>query len=81
LTPVDALAEPVGAAPSLLPEKVRAVLAEFWPNLHAPLRHHHSSATVVALFRRAGYVTDGATMPDTDLVIYRGEHPTVGPRR
>jgi hypothetical protein len=33
----------------------------------------HGAPALVALFRRAGYVTDSAPMPETDLVICQGE--------
>jgi hypothetical protein len=72
VTPREALAELVGAGRSLPPERVRAVLADIWPSLHAPLRLHGTS-TLVAMFRYAGYVSDDAPMPCTDLEIYRGE--------
>jgi hypothetical protein len=71
-TPTERLAELVGASSTLPPDSVRLVLAEIWPGLHAPLRHH-STAALVAMFRHAGYVSDSAPMPGTDLVIYRGE--------
>lgn len=71
-TPAEALAELVDAGPSLPPETVRAVLAEIWPGLHAPLRQY-GTAVLIAMFRHAGYVTDGTAMPDDGLVIYRGE--------
>jgi hypothetical protein len=77
LPPADVLAELLGARQSPRPEQARVVLAEIWPKLHAPLRHH-GSAALVALFRRAGYLTDYAPIPDTDLVIYRGERANLG---
>jgi transposase InsO family protein len=72
LTPAQVLAELVSASQSSPPEEVRAVLADIWPRLHAPLRHYGTPA-LVALFRRAGYLTENAPMPGTGLVIYRGE--------
>lgn len=72
LTPAEALADLIGTYRSLPPERVGAVLAEIWPRLHAPLRHHGNVA-LVTMFRHAGYVTDGTGKPDANLVIYRGE--------
>ncbi len=71
-TPAEMLAELVDAAPSMSPDKLRADLAHVWPSLHAPLRFH-GTAALVAMFKQAGYVSDGPPMPEADLVIYRGE--------
>jgi hypothetical protein len=76
-TPAEVLTEYLCARPSLPADEVRVVLAEIWPRLHAPLRHHDTS-DLVALFRRVGYVTDDAPAPPTDLVIYRGEPADLG---
>lgn len=49
-----------------------AILQAIWPFLHAP-QHRHSAAELVALFQRAGYVSDGFPQPSSALTIYRGE--------
>lgn len=71
-TPAETLADLIGMHRNLPPERVAAVLAEIWPRLHAPLRHH-GTAALVTMFRHAGYVTDSTGKPDDSLVIYRGE--------
>jgi hypothetical protein len=40
--------------------------------LHGPL-YRHGSASVLALFRRAGYISDGVARPVASLTVYRGE--------
>ncbi len=71
-TPTEALAELVATERSRPPAELRVVLAEIWPELHAPLRNYESAA-LVALFRRAGFVSDGPPQPGGDLLVYRGE--------
>jgi hypothetical protein len=43
-----------------------------WPGLRAPQRTH-PAAGLIALFRRAGYVSDGPPQPAQVLLVYRGE--------
>jgi hypothetical protein len=71
-TPTEALAELVATGRSRPPAELRVLLAEIWPELHAPLRNY-GSAVLVALFRRARFVSDGPPRPDGDLLVYRGE--------
>jgi hypothetical protein len=71
-TPTEALAELVATERSRPAAGIRVLLAEIWPELHAPLRNY-DSAVLVALFRRAGFVSDGPPQPGGDLLVYRGE--------
>ena len=72
IAPAEALAELVSRGPAGEPGDVNAVLASTWPLLHAPHRYY-DAAVLVALFRRAGYVSDGPTWTAGDLTVYRGE--------
>jgi hypothetical protein len=54
------------------PQELNAMLRDTWPQMHGPL-YHHNTATLLALFRRAGYVSDGVTYPSAELTVYRGE--------
>jgi hypothetical protein len=66
------LADLVSGGLRLDPAELNVILQSLWPQLHGPL-HHHDQATLVALFKHAGYVSDGLRYPTTDLTIYRGE--------
>src|SRR5215470_9208330 len=57
---------------SLVPSELSGRLREIWPQLHGPL-HHYEASAITALFRRAGFVSDGIPYPDGNLTIYRGE--------
>jgi hypothetical protein len=52
--------------------EVSASLQAIWPRLHAPQRSHRGTE-LVALFHRAGYVSDGVPRPSSALIVYRGE--------
>ncbi len=41
--------------------------------------YRHDQAALLALFRRAGYVSDGVAYPSAELTVYRGE-PESGQR-
>lgn len=71
-TPMEALAELVSQGHHRDPAEVNASLVAAWPLLHAPHRYHEAGV-LVALFRHAGFVTDGPDKPATDLTVYRGE--------
>ena len=51
---------------------VNTALRQTWPELHGP-RRHWDTARLVALFRHAGYVSDGPLRPHAGLMVYRGE--------
>lgn len=58
---------------SVLPAgELNGSLCLIWPGLRAPQRTHLASE-LIALFRRAGYVSDGLPEPAQDLLVYRGE--------
>jgi len=71
-TPEQAFADLMATGPSRPPGELRVLLAQIWPELHAPLRMF-GSAVLMALFRRAGFVSDGPPQPGGDLLVYRGE--------
>lgn len=52
--------------------ELSATLRVIWPNLRAPQRTKPGSE-LVALFRRAGYVSDGPPDPAEPVTVYRGE--------
>ncbi len=52
--------------------ELNASLRLIWPSLRAPQRTYPAS-DLVALFRRAGYVSDGLPEPAQALLVYRGE--------
>jgi hypothetical protein len=72
MTPAKAMAELMTSGLSLEPPAVSAALAHAWPLLYGPLRYYETER-LIALFRHAGYVTDGPARPDSDLTVYRGE--------
>lgn len=72
MTPEQALAELLEAGSQRPASEVNAILRSIWPQLHAPQRSH-SGTGLVALFQRAGYVSDGIPQPDTAIKVYRGE--------
>lgn len=61
------------------PGELNSVLQEVWPLLHGSL-FRYDTATLLALFRRAGYVSDGPPSPEDDLTVYRGQ-PVAGGQR
>jgi len=71
-TPDEELAELLTSGSQLQPSKLNARLRAVWPLLHAPQRKH-DGATLVDLFRQAGYVSDGMAATDSALTVYRGE--------
>lgn len=71
-TPDEILADLVKVGMGLDPHEVNAALREVWPQMHGPL-HRYDQATLLGLFRHAGYVSDGPAFPGTDLAVYRGE--------
>jgi hypothetical protein len=72
MTPEQALAELLETGSQQSAPEVNAILRSVWPDLRAPQRSHRG-ADLVALFRRAGYVSDGIPQPDTEITVYRGE--------
>lgn len=71
-TPDEVLAELVDIGSRLPLPELNARLSHLWPLLHAPQRNH-DGASLVGLFQRAGYVSDGLARPNGDLTVYRGE--------
>jgi hypothetical protein len=71
-TPSETLDDLVDSGLQFPPEELNVILRTVWPLLHGPL-YRHDVATLLALFRRAGYVSDGLPYPDGDLIVYRGE--------
>jgi hypothetical protein len=71
MTPEETLAELLKDDSQHLIAETNAILQAIWPLLHAPQRRH-SMAELVALFQRAGYVSDGLPQPSGALTIYRG---------
>ena len=71
-TPEQILAELLESGPRRLAPEVNAVLRSVWPKLRAPQRNH-ACAELIALFRRAGYVSDGIPQPEEEITVYRGE--------
>lgn len=71
-TPDETLADLVNSGMKIDPHEVNAALREVWPRMHGPL-YHHDTATLIGLFKRAGYVSDGPAYPSADLTVYRGE--------
>jgi hypothetical protein len=72
MTPEETLAELLKDDPQHLVAEANVILQAIWPLLHAPQRRH-STAELVALFQRAGHVSDGFPRPSSALTIYRGE--------
>jgi len=71
-TPAETLANLVATGRQLPPADLNALLRDTWPLMHGPL-YHYDTATMLALFKRAGYVSDGVAYPSAELTIYRGE--------
>lgn len=71
-TPAETLDDLVRRGSELGQRELNGVLKAAWPLMHGPL-FHHDTATLLALFKRAGYVSDGAPYPTHDLTVYRGE--------
>jgi len=71
-TPDEQLAELLTSGSQLPPPELNARLRNLWPLLHAPQRTSDATA-LVALFQRAGYVSDGIPVPNRELTVYRGE--------
>jgi hypothetical protein len=72
MTPEQSLAELLRGDPRRDAPEMNAILRSIWSQLHAP-QHSHAAIELVALFQRAGYVSDGIPQPDTEIVVYRGE--------
>ncbi len=72
MTPEQSLAELLEAGSQRPAPEVNAILRSIWPQLHAPQRSH-AGTDLVALFRRAGYVSDGIPQPNTEITVYRGQ--------
>jgi hypothetical protein len=68
----EELAELLTDGTRLQPSELNARLRNLWPLLHAPQRTHDTTA-LVAMFRRAGYVSDGLPVPIGEMTVYRGE--------
>jgi hypothetical protein len=73
------MADLVKGGLELDPQELNGILQAVWPLMHGPL-YQHDTATLLALFRRAGYVSDGVACPTTDLTVYRGEPVASGQR-
>jgi hypothetical protein len=71
-TPIETLANLVSRGLQLDPRELNSSLQAVWPLVHGPL-FQHDKATLVALFKRAGYVSDGAAYPTDGLTVYRRE--------
>lgn len=71
-TPSETLADLVSGGLQLDPQELNAMLRDSWPLIHGPL-YRYDTATLLALFRRAGYVSDGVAHPSAELTVYRGE--------
>jgi len=72
VTPAQILAELLEAGSQQSALQVNTVLQSIWPELHAPQRSHRGTE-LVALFQRAGYVSDSIPQPDTEITVYRGQ--------
>lgn len=71
-TPAETLAHLVIGGMQLGPSELNGILREVWPLMHGSL-YRYDTATLPALFKRAGYVSDGVALPTFDLKVYRGE--------
>lgn len=71
-TPSETLADLVSGGLQLDPRELNAMLRDSWPLMHGPL-YRYDTAALLALFRRAGYVSDGVACPSAELTVYRGE--------
>jgi hypothetical protein len=63
--------------PVLPAAELNGTLRLIWPSLRAPQRACLASE-LVALFRRAGYVSDGQPEPAQVLMVYRGKLAATG---
>lgn len=70
--PAETLDDLVRRGLGLDPRDLNMVLKAVWQLMHGPL-FRHGAATLVTLFMRAGYVSDGGAYPAGDLTVYRGE--------
>ena len=76
-TPREELAELLnGSGLRLAPAVLNARLQAIWPQLRGGQLHGYVQAALVALFLRAGYVSDGPAYPHDNLTVYRGEPAT-----
>jgi hypothetical protein len=71
-TPGEILGELSGSYLHLAPRELNSALRENWPLMHGPL-YHYDSATLIALFKQAGYVCDRPALSAAELTVYRGE--------
>lgn len=71
-TPDETLKGLLSSGSQLPPSELNVRLTLLWPLLHGPQRNQDATA-LVALFRHAGYVSDGLPFPNGDLTVYRGE--------
>jgi hypothetical protein len=71
------LAELVNGGLELDPRELNGKLQTVWPLMHGPLFRHNTS-TLLALFKRAGYVSDCVAYPADHLIVYRGEPVACG---
>ena len=71
-TPSETLADLVSGGLQLDSQELNTMLRDSWPLMHGPL-YRYDTATLLALFRRAGYVSDGVAYPSAELTVYRGE--------
>ena len=72
LTPDQELERLLTAGSALAADQLNAGLRVTWSPLRAPQRTHSVTA-LVALFRRAGYVSDVLPEPSEAVMVYRGE--------
>src|SRR5438445_5826677 len=80
-TPREELAELLnGSGLRLAPDVLNGRLQAIWAELRGGQLHEYDQAALIAVFRRAGYVSDGPTYPDDNLTVYRGEPATASGR-
>ena len=72
MTPAEVLAELAVNGLNLPPAELRAKLMTIWPLQHGPL-DRYKATTLIALFKGAGYVSDGPQRPEESLITYRGQ--------
>jgi len=53
-------------------ELIKQDLKEIWPDPCGPL-HRHSRPSLLRLFMRAGFVSDGPRAPTSTFRVYRGQ--------
>lgn len=71
-TPAETLGDLISRESPHDPGELNSTLKTVWPLLHGPL-YRHDATVLMALFKRAGYVSDSVAYPDADLTVYRGE--------